>query len=287
MTTKEEDEITHVLSANAHDNILFFTNKGKVYQTKVYELPEASRLARGQAIVNIINTEQDETIQSVLTYSTSHEPRATSSQFVFLATRHGTVKKSLLSDFANIRRNGLTAIKLENSDELVWARLTAGRDEIILVTHRGKSIRFSEGEAKPQGRDTIGVRGIRLAKGDFVVAMEALQGDALRSKASPYEVLVISERGIGKRTAISQFPLQKRGGQGVKAMNLTAKTGNLVCARLVSPETDQLILTSAKGIVIKLPLSSAPLLARATSGVILMRFSDDHDKLAAVAALGT
>lgn len=271
MTTKEEDEIEHLITTNAHDNILFFTNKGKVYQTKVYELPEASRTAKGQAIVNIISTAQDETVQSVLAYG-----KDIPQKFVFLATRKGTVKKTKIEDFANIRRNGLTAIKLETTDELVWAKLTTGKDEIILVTHQGKSIRFGEGEAKPQGRDTIGVRGIKLAKDDFVVGMETAQeGD----------LLVVSEKGIGKRTDIKQFPKQKRAGSGVKAMQITAKTGSLVTARAIDETVDQIILTSAKGIVIKLPLVSVPRLSRATQGVILMRFSDVGDKLAAVATL--
>lgn len=270
MTTKEEDEIDQLVSTMAHDNILFFTNRGKVYQTKVYELPEGSRQAKGQAIVNIINVEQGETVQSILSYS------STKDTFVFLATRNGTVKKSAVANFANIRRNGLTAIKLESGDELVWARLTSGSDDILLVTHLGKSIRFSEKEARPQGRDTIGVRGIKLAKNDFVVGMEiAKEGD----------LLVVSEKGIGKRTEVKQFPKQKRAGSGVKAIQITAKTGNLVTARIVDDGVEELILTSAKAQVIRLPLKSVPRLSRATSGVILMRFSEKDDRLAAVATL--
>ena len=198
------------------------------------------------------------------------------SNFVFLATRKGTVKKTKVEEFANIRKNGLTAIKLEAGDELVWARLTTGKDEVILVTHQGKSIRFSETEAKAQGRDTIGVRGIKLSKDDYVVGMETVKEG---------ELLVVSENGIGKRTEMSQFPKQKRAGSGVKAMQITPKTGSLVTARAVDENVDQLILTSAKGIVIKLPLTSVPKLSRATQGVILMRFSDKSDHLAAVATL--
>ncbi|MCL4397466.1 DNA gyrase subunit A [Patescibacteria group bacterium] len=275
MATKEEDEIEHLVSASAHDNILFFTNKGKVYQTKVYELPEAGRTAKGQAIVNIINTAQGEAVQSVLSYpNTPNIPNAP--KYVFLATRRGTVKKTPIEDFANIRKNGLTAIKLEDNDELVWAKLTSGNDEIILVTHDGKSIRFAEKQAKPQGRDTIGVRGIKLAKEDYVVGMEC---------AHDGDLLVVSEKGIGKRTEMKQFPKQGRGGMGVKAMQITPKTGKLVTARAIDDNIDQLILTSAKGIVIKLPLVSVPRLSRATQGVILMRFSDSSDHLAAVATL--
>ncbi len=271
MTTKEEDEIEHLVAAAAHDNILFFTNKGKVYQTKVYELPESSRQAKGTAVVNIINTEQDETVQSVLVYGKE------TAGFIFLTTKKGTVKKSKIADFANIRRNGLTAIKLEKDDELAWARLTSGKDDILLLTSRGKSIRFSEAAVKPQGRDTIGVRGIKLAKNDFVIGMETITDKG--------EILVVSEKGLGKRTNISHFHKQGRGGQGVKAMKLTSKTGNLVSARLVTDKIDQIILNSAKGQVIKMTLADIPSLKRDTQGVILMRFSDPHDRLAAVACL--
>ena len=272
MTTKEEDEIDQLVSSSAHDNILFFTNRGKVYQTKVYELPEGSRQAKGQAVVNIIGVAQDEAVQSVLTYASGG-----SNLFVFLATRNGTVKKTAIANFANIRKSGLTAIKLEAGDELVWAKLTNGSDDILLVTNQGKSIRFSEKEARSQGRDTIGVRGIRLAKNDFVVGMEAIIPNS--------ELLVVSEKGIGKRTEVKQFPKQKRGGMGVKAMQITAKTGNLVTARIVDDTIEELILTSAQAQVIRLPMKSVPKLSRATQGVILMRFSEKNDHLAAVATL--
>lgn len=278
MTTKEEDEIEHLSFSSAHDNILFFTNKGKVYQTKVYDLPEGSRQAKGQALVNLINVEQGEAVQSILTYRAA-EDKKVASRYVFLTTRKGTVKKTSIDEFANIRKNGLTAIKLEAGDELVWAKLTAGNDDILIVTNQGKSVRFSEKEAKNQGRDTIGVRGIKLAEDDFVVGMESFGPD------STDDLLVVSERGVGKRTRVSQFPKQRRGGQGVKAMQITPKTGNLVSGRSVNENIDQIILTSTKGQVIKLPLTSVPNLSRATQGVILMRFSEAGDKIAAVACV--
>jgi DNA gyrase subunit A len=272
ITTKEDDEVDKIVTATAHDNILFFTDRGKVYQTKIYELPEGSRQAKGTAIVNVINVEQNEQIQSVLTYSKAE------SGFIFLATRNGTVKKTAISEFANIRKNGLTAIKLEPDDKLVWAKITSGKDEVLLVTKEGKSIRFNESETKPQGRDTIGVRGIKLSKNDIVVGMETPQNGG--------QILVVSEKGIGKRTTIDQFPKQRRGGLGVKAMLVTQKTGPVVTARLVTEDKiDQIILNSAKGQVIKLPLSSIPKLSRPTQGVILMRFSDKDDRLAAIACL--
>src|SRR3989344_3842129 len=291
MTTKEEDEIDHLTTANTHDNILFFTNSGKVYQTRVFELPEGSRQAKGQAVVNLINTEQGEIVQSILAYDTKLDQLDKFAKYIFLTTKQGTVKKSPVTDFANIRKNGLTAIKLEAGDELVWARFTTGSDDILLVTHEGKSIRFPERQVKPQGRDTIGVRGIKLGKNDFVVGMESVPSSKPNSSNLPSltngatDILVVSEKGVGKRTAVSQFPLQGRGGQGVKAMQITTKTGNLVTARLVDDTIDQLILTSAKGIVIKLPLISIPKLSRATQGVILMRFSETTDRLAAVTTL--
>ncbi len=283
MTTKEEDEIEHLTAANAHDNILFFTNKGKVYQTKVYELPEGSRQAKGQAVVNIINSEQGEPVQSILTYDNA-SAKAQNHNNIFLVTRHGTVKKTKIDDFANIRKNGLTAIKLEKDDELVWAKFTSGDDDILLVTKHGQSIRFSEKEVKPQGRDTIGVRGIKLGKDDIVVGMESINPLDIANKKI-IDLLVVSEKGIGKRTEFGQFPKQKRAGSGVKAMQLTAKTGHLVAARAVTELVEQLILTSAKAIVIKLPLESIPRLSRATQGVILMRFSEAGDHVAAVATL--
>lgn len=272
MTTKDDDEIDQVITTSAHDNILFFTNKGKVYQTKVYELPEGSRQAKGSAVVNVIGIEQNEQVQSVLNYS------KTENTFIFLATRNGTVKKSKVDEFTNIRKNGLTAIKLEPGDELVWAKLTTGKDDILLLTHEGKSIRFNEKEAKAQGRDTIGVRGIKLTKGDYVIGMETIISDK-------GDILVVSEKGVGKRTEVKQFPVQKRAGQGVKAMQITPKTGNLVAARFVDENIEQIILSSAKSQIIKLALSAIPKLSRATQGVILMRFSEAGDRLAAVAVL--
>lgn len=278
MTTKEEDEIDQLSFASAHDNILFFTNKGKVYQTKVYDLPEGSRVAKGQALINLINIDQGEAVQSILTYRGAEDKKA-ASRYVFLTTRKGTVKKTTIDEFENIRKNGLTAIKLESGDELVWAKLTSGNDDILIITNQGKSIRFSEKEAKNQGRDTIGVRGVKLAASDFVVGMESFAPN------STEELLVVSERGVGKRTKVTQFPKQKRGGQGVKAIQITAKTGNLVTGKAVNENIEQVILTSTKGQVIKLPLISVPTLSRATQGVILMRFSEAGDKVAAVACV--
>jgi len=275
MKTKEEDEISHLLSANTHDHILFFTNKGRAFRLRVWEIPEGSRQAKGQAVINLINIEQGETIQSILTAST----QGVDGQFLFMATKKGVVKKTAISKFENVRSSGLIAIKLEQGDELCWARVTSGSDHILLISHEGKSIRFSEKDVRPTDRDTMGVRGILLKKEDYVVGMEALsskipQPEDKRKKVFR-DILVVMEKGVGKRTEFSQFPLQKRGGMGVKVAEVTPKTGKVVCSQHVDETVDQIILTSKQAQVIKLPLKNIPRLGRATQGVILMRFAKD------------
>jgi DNA gyrase subunit A len=279
MTTKEEDTIEHFLSAYTHDNILFFTNKGKVYQLRVWDLPEGTRVSRGQAIVNLINIDQNELVTSVLSYALKGEESKTYS-YIVMATKNGTIKKSRLKEYENIRRNGLIAIKLEANDELCWAKLSTGSDSILLVSHEGKSIKFSETEVRPTGRDTMGVRGIHIGKDDFVMAMEVIN-----KESKSLDFLTIMEKGIGKKTPISGFPSQHRGGQGVKVAQVTGKTGKIACAQLIASECQNLVLTSIKGQVVKLPINSVPKLSRATQGVILMRFSDKNDAVAAATCL--
>ncbi len=274
MVTKEEDEIVHFLSTNTHENILFFTNKGKVYQLKVWDLPEGTRVSKGQAIVNLINIEQGEHVSSVLTYN----EKASANKFIFLTTKKGTVKKTAISEFTNIRRSGLTAIKLALGDELCWAKLTSGSLPVILLTNLGKAIKFKETEVRPMGRDTMGVRGILVKKDDFVVGMDVVENEQ-------DEILVIMGKGIGKRTLLSDFPKQGRGGMGVKCCEVTERTGKVACAQIIPPETYTLILTSSRGQVVKLPIEQVPLLSRATQGVILMRFADPKDSLAAATCL--
>lgn len=270
MTTKEEDEIEHIISAKTHDNILFFTNKGKVYQLRVWDIPEATRTSKGKAIINLINISQDELVQSVLAYSKEVEAK-----YIIMVTRNGTVKKTRISEYKNIRTNGIISIKLEKGDELVWSKLTTGEDDVILVTYNGKSIRFSESETRATGRDTMGVRGIILKAGDTVVGMGVIGKDTQNN-----DFLTVMELGRGKRTPLSGFPKQKRGGQGVKVAEVTQKTGKVVTAQVIPAETQNIILNSIKGNVVKLPMSSVPKLGRATQGVILMRLKSG-DKIAA------
>lgn len=279
MTTKEEDSIEHLISAFSHDNILFFTNRGKVYQLRVWDLPEGTRISKGQAIVNLINIDQTESVTSVLTYSLKGE-ESKKHPFIIMATKKGTVKKSRLKEYANIRRNGLVAIKLETSDELSWAQLSSNNDEVLLVTHEGKSIKFSEVEVRSTARDTMGVRGILCPKDDYIVAMEIIDKERAKN-----DFLTIMEKGIGKKTPFSNFPKQHRGGQGVKVAQITVKTGKVVSAGMIPHNCQNVVLTSNKGQIVKLPITSVPRLTRATSGVILMRFSDKTDMIAAATCL--
>lgn len=282
-TVKDEDEIAHILSANTHDDLYFFTNKGRVFRVKTYDLPEGSRQAKGQAIVNLINIEQDEKLQTILALGKSVY------KFLLMVTDHGTIKKTELKEFESIRQSGKIAIKLEPNDSLKWVKPTTGTDQVLLVSHDGKSIRFGEGDVRPTARDTMGVRGIELKANDFVVGMEVFptQKDAPTDKRrkSFDDVLIVTEKGLGKRTSVKGWPLQKRGGQGVKAAQLTDKTGDIVSCIGVDESIDQIILTSKSAQIIKLPLKNIPQLGRDTQGVILMRFSNKSDSVAAVTYL--
>lgn len=281
MTTKEEDTIDQMVAAQTHDNMLFITDRGRVYQVRVWDIPEASRQSKGQAVVNLINIESGERVTSILAYSLKREEQKEQGvEYIVMATKKGTIKKSKLTDYENIRKNGLVAIKLEPGDELAWARITSGHDDILLVSHDGKSIRFSEGEVRPTARDTMGVRGILLKPNDYVVSVDVINNETKKS-----DFLTMMAKGKGKKTAVSGFPKQKRGGQGVKVAQVNDKTGKVVVSQLVPADCDSVILTSTKGQVVKLPITSVPRLGRATSGVILMRFTDKSDTIAAATCL--
>ncbi|MBI5620324.1 DNA gyrase subunit A [Candidatus Gottesmanbacteria bacterium] len=288
MATKEEDAIDQLIVAQTHDNMLFITDRGRVYQVRVWDIPEASRQSKGQAVVNLINIESGERVTSILAYSLKKdEQKEQGVKFILMATKNGTVKKSKLTEYENIRRSGIVAIKLESgsprgeaSDELAWARLTSGDDDILLVTHEGKSIRFGETEVRPTARDTMGVRGVLLTKGDFVVSV-----DVIDTHTKGADFLTVMEKGIGKKTAIRDFPKQRRGGQGIKVAQVKDKTGKVVVSQIVPSDCESVILTSTKGQVVKLPITSVPRLGRATSGVILMRFTDKSDTIAAATCL--
>lgn len=269
MTTKEEDAVAHIFYSQTHDNILFFTDRGRVFQIKVWEIPEASRIARGQAIVNLINIDQGEKVTAILTTRAKDKTK-----FLFMGTKQGSVKKTPIEEYANIRKNGLISIKLDQGDILSWVVPTTGQDDIILVTREGQSIRFSESQVRPTHRDTSGVRGILLTKQDEIVSMNLVNDPE-------QELFVIMQNGLGKKTKISAWKRQSRGGSGIKAAQVTSKTGKIVTAQMIGPDDDTLVLTSTKGQLIKLLLKDVPSLQRQTQGVILMRVKAAEEVAAA------
>lgn len=287
MTTKDEDPVAQILTANTHDNMLVFTNKGKVFKLKVHELPEGSRQAKGTNIINLLNVEQNELIQSIITAGSKLED--IKDKFITLATTHGLVKKTAVSHFQNIRQSGIIAIDLNEGDELVWSNITDGNKHIILITHQGKSIRFTERQIRPTSRDTKGVKGITLNKDDYVIAVRHLEPNPQKPEDKRrkffHDLLVITEHGYGKRTPFDEYPAQNRGGQGVKVANLTDKAGNVVAALSVDQNIEEILITTQEAQVIKLPLKNIPQLKRPTQGVILMRFSKKGDGVVAAATI--
>lgn len=282
MTIKETDEIQLLTNANTHDRLLVFTSKGKVFALKVWELPEGSRISKGQAIINLINIDTDETIKSILPMPKEVEKN----QFLFFTTKAGVVKRTALSKYENIKSNGLIAIKLQGDDNLVWVNKTTGSDHILLVSKDGKSIRFNEQDVRPTDRDTQGVRGILLKGSDYVISMDVFAPEEPVSTDKRIklfrDLLVVTENGMGKRTPLPEYPVQNRSGQGLKVCETTDKTGKLAGAILVDQTSEVLLITTSQGQAIKLPIKNIPRLGRATQGVILMRFAKDGDNVAAV-----
>ncbi len=272
MTTKEEDVVEHVVQARTHDTILFFTTLGRVFKLKVFEIPPASRTAKGQSIMNVVNLSPEERVTSVVIMQ-KDDP----AKYLFMATQNGTVKKTALSDFANIRQSGIVAIKLDKGDRLRWVKKTTGEDDVIISTSMAQAIRFGEKDARPMGRATRGVRGIRLREGDKVVGMDVLSGDEGL-------MLVVMENGYGKITKSAQFSSHNRGGVGIKAGVVTQKTGKAVDVRIVASTKDDVLIISKKGQVIRLKLSAIPQIGRSTQGVRIMRMAAD-DQVASIALL--
>ncbi|KKS62522.1 MAG: gyrase subunit A protein, partial [Candidatus Collierbacteria bacterium GW2011_GWD2_42_50] len=282
MTIKDTDEIQLLTNANTHDRLLVFTSKGKVFALKVWELPEGSRISKGQAIINLINIETDETIKSILPMPRQVEKN----RFLFFTTKAGVVKRTALLKYENIKSNGLIAIKLQNDDNLVWVNQTSGSDHILLVSKDGKSIRFHESDVRPTDRDTQGVRGILLKNDDYVISMDVFGPEEPVSTDKRVklfrDLLIVTEKGMGKRTPLPEYPVQNRSGQGLKVCETTDKTGKLAGALLVDQDSEVLLITTSQGQAIKLPIKNIPRLGRATQGVILMRFAKDGDSVAAV-----
>lgn len=263
MTTKEEDIIDQVIPASTHDYLLFFTNRGRVFRLKAYEVPAAGLSAKGVAAVNLLQLQPEEKITAII----KHAKNTSDDGYLFMATAKGTVKKTPLKDYANIRTNGLIAIKLDEGDELRWIQKTNGDHDVIISTSAGQAVRFSEKDTRPMGRSARGVRGVRLRPSDSVVGMDVVTGD-------DQVLLVISEKGFGKRTKVVNFPTHKRGGVGIKAAVVTAKTGPIISVCTIEPNMNEAILVSRNGQTIRLGLEDIKLLGRTTQGVTIMRLSE-------------
>ncbi len=271
MTTREEDVIEHVVNASTHDFLLFFTNKGRVFRLKTYELPATNLSAKGVAIVNLLQLQPEETVSAVINISKSSIAAAN----LIMCTVRGVVKKTPFEQYANVRSSGLIAINLDEGDELKWIRMTSGENEVVISTAGGQAIRFHESDARPMGRVSRGVRGIRLRADDHVIGMDIVEEGS--------SIFVISEFGYGKRTKVAQFTAHKRGGVGIRSAVVNTKTGRLIGVKALSGEDlQEVILISSSGQTIRLGLKDIPSLSRATQGVRIMRLNGT-DKVVSLA----
>jgi DNA gyrase subunit A len=276
MKTMQDDIVEHFLCASTHDNLMFFTDSGKVFQTQVYEIPEGTRVARGRGVMNFLELSTEEKVLSLMP-RTKEDP----AKFLVMITKNGRIKKTALDEFENVRKSGIIAIKLEKGDALKKVVKTTGEDDIILATKNGTSIRFKEKDIRPMGRGAAGVKGLRLKGGDEVIGM-----DVISKKPGKQYLLVVMENGYGKRTEISQYKTQGRGGSGVKAAKITSKTGPIVMSCIIEDMADEedLIVISQQGQVIRTSVKSISVLGRATQGVRIMRL-EEKDKVASGACL--
>ncbi|MEK7084680.1 MAG: DNA gyrase C-terminal beta-propeller domain-containing protein [Patescibacteria group bacterium] len=279
LETKEEDVVEKLITTNTHDNMLFFTTRGRVFQLMAYDIPQASRTSKGQALVNFLQLAPNEKISAILSM---HD--MTRYKFLVMVTTKGTIKKTALPDFGNVRRSGIIALKLKLDDLLEWVHPSTGGDDIIITTKEGQAIRFRENNIRAMGRTASGVRGMRLKSGDEIVGMDVISPDLVKQKV--LELLVVSEQGLGKRTSVSEYKVQGRGGSGIKTMAITPKTGKLMSAKIINnAETQDLMLISVKGQVVRIPLDTVSTLGRATQGVRVMRFKEEGDKVASMTLL--
>ena len=263
MQTIDEDYIESMIVTTTHNYLMFFTNTGRVYRLKGYEIPEAGRTARGVAIVNLLQLQAGEKITAVIPLKSYEDGK-----YLFMATRNGMVKKTDISEYQNVRKTGLTAIVLRDNDELIEVKATNGEDDIFLITKKGMTIRFNEKDVRQTGRTSMGVKGIHLGKDDIVISMQmSSQGE---------KILLVTENGMGKRTLISEFNVQNRGGKGVKCYKITDKTGDLVGAKIVTDENDIMIITT-EGIIIRTSCEGISTLGRVTSGVKVINLNYDNN----------
>jgi len=293
ITTKEEDTVNIILQASTHDDLLYFTNKGRVFTSKVYELVSTTRQAKGQAIVNLLQiSPEKEQVTSIVNVSSREKMK-----YLLMATKRGLVKKTVISAYQQVRRSGLIAIRLRKDDELLWVRPTSGEDQVIIATKRGMAIRFPEKDIRPMGRAASGVRGIRLRANDEVIGMEIaakrsqIEGAGDQSEVAEYgrkslggEVMIITEKAKGKKTPLKNYHIQRRGGIGLRTARLNERTGDISQMRLVEGTKADVVLISRKGQVIRMPITAVKRLGRPTSGVRLMRLNQG-DKIASVTVL--
>jgi len=276
LNSKEEEGISEIKLVQTHDNVMFFTNRGRVFQTRAFDLPQSSRTAKGQALVNFLQLAPNEKVTAFLALNADTKDI----KYLAMVTTKGLIKKTKLEDYANVRKSGLIAIKLKPEDNLEWVKPTTGKNEIMIATRNGQAIRFKETDARPMGRSASGVHAIRLKKNDEVVGMDIIDG-----KNKNLEFLTISKNGLGKRTKLSQYKVQGRGGSGIKTMQHTAKTGDLVFAKAMDKEEmmdKDVLMMSNKSQVIRLPYKSVSTSGRATQGVKLMRFKAASDEVGSV-----
>jgi len=281
LATKEEDEVEQLFSTNTHADILFFTSRGRVFQLKAYEIPQGSRISKGQAIVNFLQLSPSEKATVSLPMTDLE-----GSKFLMMVTSQGTVKKTGLEDFSHVRRSGLIAITLHEGDDLLWVKPTSGADDVSLVTKNGQSIRFSEKDVRAMGRAAAGVRGIKLKKDDEVIGMDIVE-PKLADKGL-FTLFTVAQNGLGKQTNLNEYKTQGRGGSGIRTMKVTAKTGPVVSAFVASKEDDRdLMMISKHGVVVRVPYKTVPTLGRDTQGVRVMRFKEEGDMLSSAALVNT
>ena len=272
MTTKEEDVISQILTTNSHDYLYIFTSQGRMFKMKAYEVPQASLTAKGTAAVNLLNMHPDEKITEIIKYNEDNQQSDNKSddeadEYLFMATKNGTIKKTAMKNYANVRSNGLITIKLDPGDELKWVKPTTGKNDIIISTSAGQAIRFNEADVRAMGRSAMGVRGMRLRPKDEVVGMDIV--------TDPKQKLIaVSANGYGKSTLVANFPTHKRGGVGIKVAAVTAKTGPIVAVHTLDPEASEVIMMSSNGQAIRVAVKDIPTLGRATQGVRIMRMAE-------------
>lgn len=275
METKETDDIYYITTAMTHDYMLYFSNMGRVFQTRVWDIPQGTRISKGKAIVNLLTLRPGEIITSLLSFNPTNV-KTIENACVIMATKKGTVKKTEFKEYANIRSNGLIAIKLEKEDELLWVKMTDKNKNVMLITKGGKAIVFHEKEVRTTGRSSIGVKGVELEKTDEVVATDVF-GQAELKK----DILVIGEKGVGKRTNLANFKGQHRGGKGIKVAPVEGKLGKIAFVQIINAEDSTVIITSSSGQVVKIPLADIPSYSRQAKGVYLMRFKSEDKVVSA------